>query len=37
MIWRVESHSREELLEHYGYLLEALVIFNIVLDELAAC
>jgi hypothetical protein len=36
MIWRIESHSCQELLEYNGYLFEALVVLYIVLDELAA-
>jgi hypothetical protein len=35
VIGGVETHLREELLEHDGNLLEALVILYVVLDQLA--
>jgi hypothetical protein len=36
MIWRIKTHPGQELLKNDGYLLETLVVFNIVFNEFAA-
>lgn len=36
VVGRVQPHPRQELLEHDRHLLEALVVLDVVLDQLAA-